>query len=122
MIDHRLGEVETKFAKIIWREAPLPSSELVKICRTELNWNKSTTYTVLRKLCNRGIFKNENTIVSVVMTEDEFNSAAGEEFVDELFKGSLPAFIAAFTSRKELSVSDVAEIKRMIAEYEEKAK
>ena len=118
MSKYRLGEVESRFAKIIWREEPVSSPELVKICLKELNWKKSTTYTVLRKLCQRGIFKNENTIVSAVLTEDEYNSRAGQEFLEENFNGSLPSFIAAFSSNKKISPDEIKEIKRLIDEYE----
>ncbi len=122
MKNYRLGEVESRFAQIVWREAPIPSPELVKICEKELNWKKSTTYTVLRKLCQRGIFKNENTIVKVVMTREEFDTALGNSFIEESFNSSLPAFISAFVSGKKLSREEADEIRRIIDAYEEKGK
>ena len=120
MAQHRLGEVESRFADIIWREEPLTSRALVEVCAKELNWNKSTTYTVLRKLCARGIFKNENSVVTSVISKEEFVSSVSETFVDEAFNGSLPAFIASFASRKKLTAEEVLEIRKLIDEFEEK--
>lgn len=114
MEDLKLGVVEEHFAEIIWRSEPLPSGELVKICQKELNWKKSTTYTVLRKLCDKGIFKNENGIVSSVISKQEYHSIQSEMFVEETFKGSLPAFLAAFTKRKSLSNEEISEIQKLI--------
>lgn len=114
MTEIKLGIVESRFADIIWNNEPLHSRELVKLCEQELNWNRSTTYTVLRKLCERGIFKNESGTVSSVLSRQEFYAMQSEQFVDEAFDGSLPAFIAAFTQRKALSPEEAAEIRRMI--------
>ncbi len=114
-----LGAVESRFADIIWQNEPLSSGELVKICEKELNWKKPTTYTVLRKLCERGIFKNEGGTVSSVISREEFYAVQSEKFVDETFDGSLPAFIAAFTKRKNLSQKEIDEIRRMIDTYGE---
>lgn len=114
-----LGAVESRFADIIWQNEPLTSGELVKICEKELNWKKPTTYTVLRKLCERGIFKNEGSMVSSVISREEFYAAQSEKFVEETFDGSLPAFIAAFTKRKNLSQKEIDEIRRMIDTYGE---
>lgn len=114
-----LGVVESHFADIIWQNEPLPSGELVKICEKELKWKKPTTYTVLRKLCERGIFKNENGLVSSLISKEDFHAAQSEKFVEETFDGSLPAFIAAFTKRKNLSQKEIDEIRRMIDSYEE---
>jgi predicted transcriptional regulator len=120
MTEMRLGVVESKFADIIWEHEPLSSGELVKVCKKELEWAKSTTYTVLKKLCNRGIFKNENGAVSACMTKEEFHALQSEQFVETTFDGSLPAFIAAFTTRKDLTQEDVAEIRAMIDSIGEK--
>ena len=110
----RLGLVETHFANIVWDSAPLSSGELVKYCEVELGWKKSTTYTVLKKFCERGIFQNVEGIVSICVPKDEFYAMQTEKYVDETFQGSLPAFIAAFTSRKTLSEEEIAEIRMMI--------
>ena len=114
MTEMKLGLVESKFADIIWANEPLHSRDLVKLCEKELNWNRSTTYTVLRKLCDRGIFQNEGGMVSSVLSKDAFHAVQSEQFVEDTFAGSLPAFIAAFTQRKGLSQEEAAEIRRML--------
>lgn len=119
MNDIRLGVVETRFADIVWQNEPIPSGKLKEICEKELNWKKSTTYTVLKKLCDKGIFKNENGIVSSLITREEFNSLQSRQFVDEAFGGSLPAFIAAFTQGKQLTQKEIFELKRMIDDFKE---
>ena len=119
MEELRLGEVESKFADIIWNNEPIPSGELVKLCNQKLEWKKSTTYTMLKRLCERGIFKNENGVVSSILTKEEFGAAQSERIIEDTFDGSLPAFIAAFASRKKLSEKDVEEIQKMIDEIRE---
>ena len=119
MEDKRLGLVESHFADIVWQNQPLSTKELVAICERELNWKRTTTYTVLKKLCERGIFKTESSVVSAILTKEEFQAIQSERFVGETFDGSLPAFIAAFTSRKKLSADEVEEIQRMIESYKE---
>ena len=119
MEDYRLGTVESKFADIIWSHEPLPSRELVQLCQQELNWKKPTTYTVLRKLCERGIFRNEDGLVSSRISRDSFYALQSEKYVDDSFQGSLPAFLAAFTRRKSLSPEEISQIRRMIDAYGE---
>ena len=119
MEEIRLGAVEKRFADIIWQNEPLSSGELVKLCEKELTWKKSTTYTVLKKLCEKGIFHNEKGIVTSLISKQELNSRQSEQFVEENFKGSLPAFIAAFTKRKEISQKDMNEIRKMLDSFEE---
>ncbi|MBO5755634.1 MAG: BlaI/MecI/CopY family transcriptional regulator [Clostridia bacterium] len=114
MNELRLGNVEARFADIIWKHAPLSTASLIKLCEEELGWKRTTTYTVLKRLSERGIFKNDNGIVTVLISKDEFYSMQSEKVVKESFGGSLPAFIAAFTSRQNLSESEVAEIKAII--------
>ena len=116
MTNIELGEVQAAFAEIIWDRAPVASGELVKICEKELHWKKPTTYTVLRKLCEKGLFRNENGVVSAVVSREDFNASKSEKFVEEEFDGSLPAFLAAFMSHKKLSDAEVAEIKRLTRE------
>ena len=118
MIDVQLGAVEARFADIIWQNEPLPSSELVKLCEGELGWKKSTTFTVLRRLSGKGIFQNETGSVTSLISRDEFYSMQSERFVDETFAGSLPAFVAAFTKRKNLTREEVDELRRMVEEFE----
>lgn len=119
MEDLKLGVVETRFADIIWQNEPIASGELVKKCEKELSWKKSTTYTVLKKLCEKGIFKNEKGIVVSLMSKDEFNSLQSEKFVDDTFGGSLPAFLAAFTKRKTLTREEVEELRKMVDDFRE---
>lgn len=114
MNDSKLGAIESRFADLIWQHAPLSSGELVKLCREELSWKKSTTYTVLKKLCDRGLFRNENGIVSAAVSREEFHALQSERFVEETFNGSLPAFLAAFTSRKKLSEEEIMQLQRLI--------
>ena len=114
MDDLKLGAVEARFADIIWQHEPLSSRELVELCGRELDWKKSTTYTVLKRLCEKGIFQNENGTVTSRMTKAEYASAQSEKFVADTFGGSLPAFLAAFTQRKPLSQGEIEEIQRMI--------
>ncbi len=110
----KLGVIELKFAEIIWNNEPLYSGELVKYAADELDWKKSTTYTVLKKLCERGIFQNINGVVTSKISKDDYNAVQSEEFVNDTFGGSLPAFIAAFTSRNKLSEKDILELVELI--------
>jgi len=119
MDELKLGVVESRFADLIWQNEPLHSRDLVALCQKELNWKKPTTYTVLRKLCERGIFQNEDGIVSSKISRQEFYAMQSEKFVEDTFEGSLPAFIAAFSLRKNLTAKEIAEIRRMIDSYEE---
>ncbi|MBQ9925014.1 MAG: BlaI/MecI/CopY family transcriptional regulator [Clostridia bacterium] len=118
MEEMRLGLVEARFADLIWQYEPIASGDLVRLCEQQLGWKKSTTYTVLKKLCDRGIFKNEQSIVTSCLTKEEFQARQSERFVEETFAGSLPAFIAAFTKRKKLSGRDIEEIRKMIDSYD----
>ena len=114
MSEYKLGAVESRFADIIWQNAPLSSSLLAKLAEQELSWKKSTTYTVLKRLCDRGLFRNERGTVVVLIPREEFYALQSEAFVEETFAGSLPAFLAAFGSRKKLSAREVDELKRVI--------
>ena len=114
MAQLELGEVQEAFANIVWEHEPVGSGELVKICEGELHWKKPTTYTVLRKLCEKGLFQNANGVVTSIVSREAFYSAKSERFVEETFDGSLPAFVAAFISRKALTAKEAEEIQRMI--------
>lgn len=120
MEDMRIGVVETQFADIIWKNEPLTSGELVALCEKQLNWKKSTTYTVLKKLCDKGLFKNEKSIVTSLVSKDEYMAIQSEQFIEETFEGSLPAFIAAFSKRKKLSEKEIQQIRQMIDGYGER--
>lgn len=114
MAEYKLGEIEKKFARIIWNNEPLSSGELVKLCEQELNWKKSTTYTILKRLCERGLFINEKGVVRSLVSEEEFHANISEQFVEEVFSGSLPKFVAAFTNNRKLSDKDIEELKKII--------
>lgn len=113
----KLGAMELKFADLIWDNAPLGSGELVKLCEQTLNWKKPTTYTVLRKLCQRGLFRNVDGVVTAAISREEYFAMQTEEFVEETFSGSLPSFVAAFTRRKKLTPEEAEAIRKMIEEF-----
>lgn len=114
MSEYKLGAVESRFADIIWSNEPLLSSDLAKLALSELEWKKSTTYTVLKRLCDRGIFINENGTVKSLISKKDFYALQSEKFVDETFSGSLPAFVAAFSTRKKLSDDEIEQLQHMI--------
>ena len=113
MKDYQLGEIETRFADLIWEHQPVSSGELVKLCEKELDWKKSTTYTMLRRLCQRGIFENGG-LVKAKMSREQFKALQSEKFIEETFDGSLPRFLAAFSSRKRLSEDEVRQLQELI--------
>lgn len=115
----KLGVVESRFADIIWQNEPLTSGELVKLAEKELNWKRTTTYTILKRLCERGIFQNEHGTVSSIISKEEFYALQSEKFVDETFDGSLPAFLTAFSKRKKLSEKEVDELRQVIESMKE---
>lgn len=119
MENRKLGSVELHFADLIWEHAPISSGELVKLCAEQLEWKKSTTYTVLKKLCDQGLFENQDGMVHVLISRQDYTALQSEKFVEETFQGSLPAFLAAFTTRKSLSEKEIAEIRRMIDSMKE---
>lgn len=114
MKDYGLGAVQERFADIIWANEPVGSGELAKICEKELNWKRPTTYTVLRKLCGKGLFENRDGTVISLVSKEEYYSGKSEQIIADSFRGSLPAFIAAFISGKELSRQEAEEILEMI--------
>lgn len=116
MADLRLGAVETRFADLIWEHEPVSSGELVKLCEQKLSWKKSTTYTVLRRLCERGIFLNRKGTVTSLISRQEFYAMQSEKFVEDTFEGSLPKFLAAFSARKKLSDDEINELQKFIDE------
>ena len=116
MSNLKLWAVESRFADLIWTHAPVSSTQLVRLAEEALGWKKSTTYTVLRRLCGRGIFRNEGGTVTALLSREEYYAAQSEQFVEEAFSGSLPAFLAAFTTRKRLSDEEIIELQRLIDE------
>ncbi len=119
MIDFQPGTIEAKFADIIWENEPVSSAELAKKSEELFKWKKSTTYTVLKRLCDKGVFQNIKGTVTSLVSRQEIYAVQSEKFVEETFDGSLPAFLAAFTARKSLSAAEVAELRKMIDEFEE---
>lgn len=120
MEEYKLGIMEMRFAQLIWDNEPVSSGELVKRCEKEFEWKKSTTYTMLRRLCQRGIFQNEDGTVTALMSRQEFDALQSEKFVEEKFSGSLPRFLAAFTMHNKLSDRDIKELTRLIEESRRK--
>ena len=114
MNELKLGAVESRFADIIWQNEPLSPGQLVKMAEEELTWKRTTTYTILKRLCDRGIFQNRDRIITSRISREEFYAMQSEKFVDETFHGSLPAFLTAFGSRKKLSGVEVEELKQVI--------
>lgn len=114
MKEYKLGMVEARFADIIWTHEPLSINELIQRCDSELHWKRTTTYTVLKKLSEHGIFQMQDKVVSSRISREDYYAVQSERFVEETYEGSLPAFIAAFTKRKALTADEIAEIRNMI--------
>lgn len=114
MNDKKMGLLESRFADLVWGNEPLATSELVKQCEKAFSWKRTTTYTVLKRLSERGLFQNDNGTVTSLVSRQDFYAAQSERFVQESFGGSLPAFLAAFTTRKDLSAEEIAEIRAII--------
>ena len=114
MAEYKLGEIETIFADIIWDKEPLSSRRLAELALDRLDWKRTTTYTILKRLCDRELFRNEGGTVTSLVSREEFYARQSEMFVEETFHGSLPAFLAAFGSRKKLSDSEIDELQKVI--------
>ena len=110
----KIFESEYRFCLILWEHEPIRSTELAKLCKEKLEWSKTTTYTVIKRLSERGVLKNENAIVTSIISKEEAQQSELDELVDKKFEGSLPAFIAAFGHRQELSDAEIEEIRRII--------
>ncbi|WP_028829823.1 BlaI/MecI/CopY family transcriptional regulator [Proteocatella sphenisci] len=119
MEKYKLGEMEQRFADLIWENEPVSSRTLTELCENEFAWKRSTTYTMLKRLCERKIFQNNNGTVTSLMSKNEFGAAKGEQFLSEAFDGSLPRFLAAFTRRKKLSENEIKEIQKLIDDHKE---
>ena len=113
----KVFESEYRFCLILWEYEPIKSSELVNICKEKLGWKPTTTYTVIKRLSERGVLKNENTIVSSLVSKDEVQASEINEMVEKTFEGSLPAFVAAFTKHQKLSEADIDELQQMIDKF-----
>lgn len=110
----KMGPLESRFADLIWSHEPLPSRELVRLAAEALSWKATTSYTVLKRLCDRGLFQNQGGTVTSLVSRADFYAMQSEQFVEETFEGSLPAFLAAFSSRKRLSDQEIDELKAII--------
>jgi predicted transcriptional regulator len=119
MKEYKLTESEEKFAELIWQSESVGSGDLVKLCEKEMNWKKSTTYTVLKKLCEKGIFQNENAVVSSIVTKEEYYAKQSIGFVEDTFGGSLPKFLTAFIGGKKISKQQAEEMKKLIDQHKE---
>ena len=115
----KIFESEYRFCLILWENEPVNSTKLVELCKQQLGWSKATTYTVIRRLAERGVLKNENATVSAIVSKEEAQNSRLDELVEETFQGSLPAFIAAFSRGKKLGKAEVAQLKALIDSYEE---
>lgn len=121
MAELQLGEMEAKFAEIVWANAPIATTGLIKRCEHALSWKRTTTYTVLKRLCEKGLFETANGTVHVVISREEFFARQSRQYVDTAFRGSLPAFLAAFTGGRRLTAAEAAELRALIAQAEEDA-
>ena len=113
----KIFESEYRFCLILWEHEPVKSSELVKLCREQLGWKPTTTYTVLRRLSDRGVLKNENIVVTSLVSKDEVQASEIDELVEKKFEGSVPAFFAAFTKRRKISQEEIDEVQKMIDHF-----
>ena len=118
MTDLTMGAVESRFAAIIWASEPITAAELAKLADRELKWKKTTAYTALKRLCDKGIFRNEGGTVTSILSREEYQARQSRKFLDDTCGGSIPAFLAAFTKKGELSRKDLEEIRRMLDDYE----
>lgn len=119
MVVYVMTEAEMQLARIIWEQEPIKSGKLVELAHERLNWKKSTTYTVLRKICENGIFQNRETVVTSLMSREEYTRMKGEQYLEENYGGSLPGFVAAFLKKRKLSKKEIEELAQMIEEYKE---
>ena len=114
MAEYKLAEVESRFADLIWANEPLTSRRLAELAEEALSWKRTTTYTILKRLCDRGLFQNQSGRVTSLVSREEFYARQSERFVEDNFQGSLPAFLAAFGSRKRLSDREIQELQALI--------
>ena len=119
MKKYKLGKMEQRFADLIWEHEPVSSRTLTELCAEAFDWKRTTTYTMLKRLCDRNLFQNKKGTVSALMSKSDFLAGQGEQFINETFDGSLPRFFAAFTCRNKLSEKEIEEIERLIDEHKE---
>ena len=119
MAEYQLGAMESRFAEMVWTHAPISTAELVKRCEAELNWKRTTTYTVLKRLCEKGLFAMRDGTVTVLVDRDTFYARQSRQYVDTAFQGSLPAFLTAFSKRRRLSEKEIEDLEKIIAQMKE---
>ncbi len=122
MEQYKLGEMEKRLADLIWVNAPVSTRKLTELCESAFGWKRTTTYTMLKRLCDRGLFANENGTVVIVTTKDEFTLAQSQNFINETFDGSLPMFLTLFSKSKKLNKEDIDQLQRLIDSYKEEDK
>lgn len=122
MAHYGIGDMELRFAKLLWEHEPITTRELVKLCEQELNWKKSTVFTVLRRLCGFGMFQNKDCIVTALMSEEEYMSNLSEDIIENAFRGSLPLLVTSFTRKNTLSEKEKAELLALIEQMPEESK
>ena len=118
MEPYKLGEMEGRLAELIWAHAPVSTRTLIGLCAEAFGWKRTTTYTMLKRLCERGIFASQDGMVTALLAREDFQAAQGEQFLNETFGGSLPRFLAAFTRRRSLSGQEIQEIQKLIEDYD----
>ncbi len=118
MEPYKLGEMEGRLAELIWAHAPVSTRNLIGLCAEAFGWKRTTTYTMLKRLCERGIFASQDGMVTALLAREDFQAAQGEQFLNETFGGSLPRFLAAFTRRRSLSGQEIQEIQKLIEDYD----
>lgn len=114
MVNYKLGAMETRFAQLIWDNEPITSGDLVKLCQQALDWKKSTTYTMLRRLCQRNIFEHNGGVITAKLSAQQILALQSQQFVEETFDGSLPRFLAAFTLQKRLTDDEIEQLQKLI--------
>lgn len=119
MEQYKLGEMEEKFAKLIWENSPIKTKDLISLCEKEFNWKRTTTYTMLKRLCERNLFENKNGVVNTLTTQENFKLAQSENFLNENFSGSLPMFLTLFSKNKKISQDELSQIQKLIDDYRE---
>lgn len=119
MAEYQIGSMESRFADLIWDRAPITTSDLIRLCEKELNWKRTTTYTVLKRLCEKGLFDTQNGIVRVLLSREAFFARQSRQYVDTAFQGSLPAFLAAFTDGRRLTAEEAVDLRALIERAEE---
>ena len=119
MEQYRLGEMEKRLADIIWANSPVSTRKLTELCEAEFGWKRTTTYTMLKRLCDRGLFENRNGTVEIITSKDDFTLAQSQNFINETFDGSLPMFLTLFSKNKKLNKEDIDQLQRLIDQFKE---